>query len=349
VVSSIALLSLMHFTFSCGHIYYALFMICCGFKGYFELVNLSYHDERVGRSLLATMLDYFIPLGFLFYLLPKTFIRRILIDNDSLFDFKNETPLVYNILFVHHSLISGILLLFGFVLFTLSLEKGKYKHQFKKLGWQIVVTIPCISSGMFLGYYTYKGNFWLIMTNGSVCINDVMAYVFGKLFGRTQLTKLSPNKTVEGFVGGGISTILFAVYLSGYLSHSPQLTCPQEEITLVPFKPLSCERPAIYDPREYSLPFFVPGLGFTINLAPSQLHAAVIALFSALVAPFGGFFASGLKRSLKIKDFADSIPGHGGVADRFDCHIVVAFFAYIYLTQVVYKNTYGIERIFDYI
>ena len=75
----------------------------------------------------------------------------------------------------------------------------------------------------------------------------------------------------------------------------------------------------------------------------------MIALFSALIAPFGGFFASGLKRGLKIKDFADSIPGHGGYADRFDCHIVVSFFVYIYLTQVVYKNTYGIERIFDYI
>jgi phosphatidate cytidylyltransferase len=62
------------------------------------------------------------------------------------------------------------------------------------------------------------------------------------------------------------------------------------------------------------------------------MHAAVIALFSSLIAPFGGFFASGLKRSLKIKDFADSIPGHGGFADRFDCHIVCAFFVYMYLT-----------------
>ena len=79
------------------------------------------------------------------------------------------------------------------------------------------------------------------------------------------------------------------------------------------------------------------------------MHAAVIALFAALIAPFGGFFASGLKRALKIKDFSDSIPGHGGFADRFDCHIVIAFFVYVYLTQFVYKNTYGIERIFDYI
>jgi len=56
-----------------------------------------------------------------------------------------------------------------------------------------------------------------------------------------------------------------------------------------------------------------------------------------------------LKRGLKIKDFADSIPGHGGFADRFDCHIVCAFFVYMYLTQVVYRGNYGVERVFDYI
>lgn len=118
---------------------------------------------------------------------------------------------------------------------------------------------------------------------------------------------------------------------------------------MVPFKPLHCEIPDIYSPSEYQLPFPIPGLEDKIMLAPSQIYSAVIALFSALVAPFGGFFASGLKRGLKIKDFADTIPGHGGFTDRFDCHIVVTFFVYVYLTQVVYKNTYGIERIFDYI
>jgi phosphatidate cytidylyltransferase len=44
-------------------------------------------------------------------------------------------------------------------------------------------------------------------------VNDVMAYVFGKTMGRTKLIKLSPNKTVEGFIGGGISTVIFAYYV----------------------------------------------------------------------------------------------------------------------------------------
>jgi phosphatidate cytidylyltransferase len=33
----------------------------------------------------------------------------------------------------------------------------------------------------------------------------------------------------------------------------------------------------------------------------------VLSSFASLVAPFGGFFASGLK----LKDFGNSIPGHG--------------------------------------
>jgi len=58
--------------------------------------------------------------------------------------------------------------------------------------------------------------FWLIIAHGAVCVNDVMAYVFGKNFGKTPLIKLSPSKTVEGFVGGGISTIVFVFVVAQY-------------------------------------------------------------------------------------------------------------------------------------
>lgn len=40
-------------------------------------------------------------------------------------------------------------------------------------------------------------------------ISDVMQYVFGKLFGKHPIVpKVSPNKTVEGFIGGGLSATL---------------------------------------------------------------------------------------------------------------------------------------------
>ena len=63
----------------------------------------------------------------------------------------------------------------------------------------------------------------------------------------------------------------------------------------------------------------LPGEIHTISYAPYQLHLLFMACFASLVAPFGGFFASGFKRAFNIKDFGDSIPGHGGMTDRMDC------------------------------
>jgi phosphatidate cytidylyltransferase len=46
-----------------------------------------------------------------------------------------------------------------------------------------------------------------------IIANDVFAYLFGKSFGKHQLIKLSPKKTWEGFIGGFLSTIVFAIFV----------------------------------------------------------------------------------------------------------------------------------------
>jgi phosphatidate cytidylyltransferase len=38
---------------------------------------------------------------------------------------------------------------------------------------------------------------------------------------------------------------------------------------------------------------------------------------------------------MAFEDFSDSIPGHGGVADRFDCQFLMGVFVYIYITSFV--------------
>lgn len=78
-----------------------------------------------------------------------------------------------------------------------------------------------------------------------------------------------------------------------------------------------------------------------------------MACFASLVAPFGGFFASGFKRAFNIKDFGQSIPGHGGMTDRMDCQYVhqdifkilgsdplftrflMGMFSYVYYSNVI--------------
>lgn len=74
-----------------------------------------------------------------------------------------------------------------------------------------------------------------------------------------------------------------------------------------------------------------------------QFHILVFASFASLIAPFGGFFASGLKRTFKVKDFGESIPGHGGITDRMDCQFIMGFFAFMYYQSfiAVYKASVG--------
>jgi phosphatidate cytidylyltransferase len=76
-------------------------------------------------------------------------------------------------------------------------------------------------------------------------------------------------------------------------------------------------------------------LGPSVRIAPLQLHTLVLSIFASSIAPFGGFFASGVKRAFKIKDFGDTIPGHGGITDRFDCQFIMGTFSFIYVTSFI--------------
>jgi phosphatidate cytidylyltransferase len=45
------------------------------------------------------------------------------------------------------------------------------------------------------------GRFWYFFPHQCIGFNDTAAFAFGKMFGRTKLIKVSPNKTLEGFLG----------------------------------------------------------------------------------------------------------------------------------------------------
>jgi phosphatidate cytidylyltransferase len=51
----------------------------------------------------------------------------------------------------------------------------------------------------------------------SIWIGDTFAYIVGTRFGKHSLNQISPKKTIEGFVAGFISTVLFFYIVSKYL------------------------------------------------------------------------------------------------------------------------------------
>lgn len=69
--------------------------------------------------------------------------------------------------------------------------------------------------------------------------------------------------------------------------------------------------------------------------ACDQLHSIVFSMFASFISPFGGFYASAIKRTYNLKDFDSVIPGHGGVMDRMDCQLITACFTSVYYNTFI--------------
>lgn len=78
---------------------------------------------------------------------------------------------------------------------------------------------------------------------------------------------------------------------------------------------------------------------------PIQAHALWLAMFASLVAPFGGFLASAIKRAYGIKDFDSIIPGHGGVMDRMDCQFLMALCTWVHYNTFVKLATVSVPKL----
>ena len=121
-------------------------------------------------------------------------------------------------------------------------------------------------------------------------VNDSGAYLTGSLLGRHKLfPRISPGKTWEGSIGGGILVIAVAALL-GYLVNR-----------------------GVDVPRLSILGWM--GLGLVI----------------AVVGTWGDLVESLFKRTLGIKDSGNTLPGHGGMMDRFDSSLMAIPAAVLYL------------------
>ncbi|MBW2145765.1 MAG: phosphatidate cytidylyltransferase [Deltaproteobacteria bacterium] len=127
-----------------------------------------------------------------------------------------------------------------------------------------------------------KGQQWIGLAVISTLLVDTGAFYGGYFFGRKKLCpSISPNKTVEGAVGG---------MLGGLLGVS---AC---KLVLFP------------------------------QISPAKV--LLLATGIGLMSQIGDLCESMLKRSLNIKDFGSSLPGHGGFLDRIDSFLFTAPFVF---------------------
>ncbi|ODR89904.1 phosphatidate cytidylyltransferase [Sinorhizobium alkalisoli] len=128
-------------------------------------------------------------------------------------------PLQYWLVWIDwYALFTILIPVYGFLLLpslaALRGDTGQILLRVSRIQWGLMLTVFCISHApalITLDIAGYEGQeFLLLFFLITVAqFSDVMQYVFGKLMGRTKVAPaVSPSKTVEGLVGGGLSAVL---------------------------------------------------------------------------------------------------------------------------------------------
>lgn len=164
---------------------------------------------------------------------------------------------------------------------------------------QLYIALPfsCIN---ILAFTTCEF-YWLLPMSIFIFLwcNDSGAYLCGSLLGKHKLfPRISPGKSWEGSIGGGILVVAVAALVS------------------------------------YLEPTTAEGMGRSgMNILEWMGLGLVVVFFGT----WGDLVESLFKRTLGIKDSGNVLPGHGGMLDRFDSSLMAipAAVIYIYTLSVI--------------
>ncbi|KAL1926941.1 hypothetical protein VTP01DRAFT_5271 [Rhizomucor pusillus] len=312
-----------------GHVWVILMVMAIQTIVYGEVVQIAQGPAKEKNMRWHKTISWYFLVSTMYFLYGESIIyyfQQIILVDAFLLPFAT-----------HHRFISFVLYVIGFVFFVANLRKGQYKRQFAQFGWTHMALILITVQSHFIVNNILEGLIWFVLPASLVICNDIFAYVCGFFWGRTQLIQLSPKKTVEGFLGAWLCTLVFSILWSTLLMQFEYMTCPAKNLATTAWNPESCSPGnPVFHLAPYALPEVLSFLNIKqVWIAPIHFHAAIMACFASLIAPFGGFFASGVKRAFKIKDFGQSIPGHGGMTDRMDCQFLMGLFAYIYYQSFI--------------
>ena len=159
-----------------------------------------------------------------------------------------------------------------------------------------IIYVPIMLLFLVLTWHMNNGYLLIWFILGGAWLTDSFAYLVGITIGKHKISKISPNKSIEGCIGGLLGcAIAFGLY-SSYLNNN-----------------------------------FLVELDNELNIT----LMTIIGVFISLISQIGDFFASSIKRYCGIKDFGGIMPGHGGILDRFDSIIMISPFIYILFEFVI--------------
>ena len=133
-------------------------------------------------------------------------------------------PIQYYLLWAEeYGIFSIFIPVYAFLLMPIvSVLRGdteRFLIRIAEVQWALMICVFCAShvpALLTLNIPGYEGRNVLLIAFLVIVVqlSDVLQYVWGKLLGRTKIApKLSPSKTVEGFVGGVISATLIGAAL----------------------------------------------------------------------------------------------------------------------------------------
>ena len=166
----------------------------------------------------------------------------------------------------------GLIIIFGISIYEL-IKLRVFSLQSLLAFILIVTAILCL--------YLYELERYLILIVVMISVaTDAFAFFAGKVLGRNKIFPIiSPNKTLEGTIGGVVSSVVINSLM----------------ITLI----------------------------FQNSLKTLDVIMLTLMIFiCAVAAVFGDLLISSIKRQANLKDTGSLIPGHGGLLDRIDSHIL---------------------------